>query len=169
MPQMNELTPDPKSLFGGGGDDRNRRGGAGIGMMFGQSPAMMSAGDRWQRKAGEGEGPAFLNPSDWFNGKIENELTGDTSRDARYSLAKYGLFGAPWMPAMFAESQKKGDKIKENIAMDAKRQQQQANFNRYGTPYQRNAPYTPNQPFSGGYYNDLANSLFQNSQMGGLL
>lgn len=169
MPNVNEITPDPKTLFGGDKGDYSRRAGSGIGGMFGQSPGMMSVGDRWQRKAGEGEDPTFLKPQDWFNGKIEGEMTGDTSRDSRYMLAKYGLFGAPWMPAMFVESQKKGDKIKENIAMDAKRQQQQANFNKYGSPYQRNVPYTENQPFSGGYYNDLASRLFQNSQMGGLL
>lgn len=135
-----------------------------IGMQIAAGPGAAS----WQREQGVG-GAKFLNPGDWFNGNIENELTGDTSKDARNSLARYGLFGAPWMPAMFVESQKKGDKIKEQIAMEARRGQQQANFNKYGTPYQRNVPYTQNQPFAGGYYNDLANSLFQNSQMGGLL
>lgn len=162
-------TPDPKSLFGGGSGDKNRKAGFGAGTFFGVPAPMMAATDQWQRKAGNGQGPAFLNPGDWFNGKLEGELTGDTSKDARSSLAKYGLFAAPWMPAMFNESMKKGDKIKEHMAIQNENKMYQDNFNRYSSPYQRKPMSPMAGPYGSGSYNDLAMQMFQNSQMGGLL
>lgn len=130
-------------------------------MVFGPGAAS------FQRK--QGVSPEFLNPKDWFNGKLEGELTGDTSTDARNSLAKYGLFAAPWMPAMFNESMKKGDKIKEHTAMQNENQMYQDNFNRYSLPYQRKTMQPMANPYGGGSYNNLAMQMFQNSQMGGLL
>lgn len=121
----------------------------------------------FQRK--QGMSPEWLNPADAFNGKLESQLTGDTSTDARNSLAKYGFAAAPWMPAMFMESMEKGDKIKNQIAMDHENKLVQDNFKRYNNPYQRRQMQPMAQPLSGGNYNDLAMQLFQTSQMGGLL
>lgn len=118
----------------------------------------------FQRK--QGMSPEWLNPADAFNGKLESQLTGDTSTDARNSLAKYGFAAAPWMPAMFMESMKKGDKIKEHTAMEQEQKNAMDGFNRYQNPYQRRQMQPIGQPLSGGNYNDLVMQLFQNSQMG---
>lgn len=164
---MSSSVPNPASMFGGGKDDKNRRAGFGIGTAFGIPAPAMGATDNWQRKNGGGDGPAFLNPMDYFNGNLQGELTGDTSKDMKHGLAKYGLFAAPWAPALYQESKKVGSKLRAQQAQEALAASRAAYFNN-ATPFNRNvSPIGPN-PFGTGRYNDLA-SLMQNNPMGGLL
>ena len=116
---------------------------------------------------GGGKGPAWLNPADYFNGKLQGELTGDTSKDMRYGLARYGLFAAPWMPALAYESQKKGDDINKQNEAAAVAAAQNAQFNS-ASPYQRNVQFQGNNPFLGGQFNQLADLLRGQAGMGNL-
>lgn len=164
---MSSSIPNPASMFGGDKGDKMRRGGFGIGTMFGIPAPMMAQTDKWQRKNAGGQDPSFLNPMDYFNGKLQGELTGDTSKDMRYGLAKYGLFAAPWAPALYQESKKKGSQIRSQQEAEAMAAANMANFNR-AQPYQRNVDPIKLNPFGTGMYNDLA-SMMQNNPMGGLL
>lgn len=152
--------PKP-SLDGiGGKNSANQMGSVGMGMPV----PMMQTLQKW----GRGKGPAWLNPADYFNGSLQNDLTGDTSKDMRYGLARYGLFAAPWMPALAYESNKKGNEIKDQQNADAARANQQQMMDNI-QPYQRQPGYTSLNPYLNGRYNSMAAMLNQNSQMGGLL
>lgn len=105
-----------------------------------------------------GQGPQFLSPKDWTSGRIKNELTGDMKTDAQSSLAKYGLFAAPWMPAMLYESSKKRDKVIAGEEQAARQAQIMAGYNRF-SPYQRNVQVYGQGSQYPGYYNDLADTL----------
>jgi len=154
---MSSNIPSVKDLTGKGGFNKMAAFGMGTPMPMSQTL------DKWSG----GDGPRWLNPSDYFNGKLKGELTGDTSTDMKHGLAKYGLFAAPWAPALYNESKKKGSDIRAQKDQAALAAQNASYFNN-ATPYNRRVAPIDQNPFGSGYYNDLA-SLMQNNPMGGLL
>jgi len=156
----------PGVVTGGDSGDRKKQLGGAIGLGFGMPPAAISSMDKFNNKWNGGESPKFLSPKNYFNGDIKNELTGDQGTDMRHGLAKYGLFAAPWAPALYNESRNKGRDISAKNEREAHYQQQMDEFNSI-QPYQRDVPYSGGGSYQGGAYNDAAEQLTQQAQMGG--
>jgi hypothetical protein len=148
----------PGAATGGDKGDRQKQLGGAIGMGFGMPPAAISSMDKFNNKWNGGDSPTFLNPKNYFNGNIKNELTGDQGTDMKHGLAKYGLFAAPWAPALYNESQKKGRDIAAQSELAAYNQQQQEHLAGI-QPYDRNVQFGGDKSFQGGPYNDAAAQL----------
>jgi hypothetical protein len=103
-----------------------------------------------------GDGHKWLNPMDYKG--IKEGLSGDSDKDMRAGLGKYGFHAAAFAPALLYESRKKGSDMRAQAVTDAANQQQMAQFNSI-QPSQNNTQFQGQNPYLQGPYNQAAGQL----------